>query len=185
MLDLSPDFDLNNATSKRRFNMKFRKSFVFILMILAAMPAILIAADQVSFDTAAVLSKPSVQAEDTFRAVITSDDQLIVKPGKVFSEGDDAPFIQLPYLVSSPKGITYPRWARRQGLQGEMVIAVEILSSGKVGRQSAIQSTGYSILDEAAMEAMKTWQFHPAMKDGKPVLTCIQIPVRFQLNSKS
>ena len=36
-------------------------------------------------------------------------------------------------------------------------------------------------LDEKAIEAVKTWRFEPAMKDGKPVSALIRLEVHFQL----
>jgi TonB family protein len=36
-------------------------------------------------------------------------------------------------------------------------------------------------LDEKAIEAVRTWKFEPAMKDGKPVAAEIAIEVAFHL----
>ena len=36
-------------------------------------------------------------------------------------------------------------------------------------------------LDEKAIEAVKTWRFEPAMKDGKPVAVAVNIEVNFHL----
>lgn len=114
-----------------------------------------------------------------FQAVITESGDLVLKPGPVFTEGGDYEGMQLPYLKSYSKMISYPRWALRQGWQGDFSIAVEILKNGKVGRYSVTHSTGHKVLDKAATEAVRTWRFHPAMKDGQAIVTCIQIPVRF------
>ncbi len=124
-------------------------------------------------------------SSDIFRAVVTGDGKLVLNPGPVFTEGGDYEGVEMPYLVSHSKSIKYPRWALRQGWQGEFSIAVEILTDGNVGRYKVMKSTGYEILDEAATDAVRTWKFHPAVKNGKPVLTCIQIPVRFQIDSKA
>ena len=124
-------------------------------------------------------------SNDTFRAVVTGDGKLILKPGPVFTEGGNTEGFEMPYLISHAKSIDYPRWALHQGWQGEFVIAIEILPAGNMGRSHVMKSTGYKILDEAAADAVQTWQFRPAMKNGKPVLTCIQIPVRFQIDTQA
>jgi TonB family protein len=36
-------------------------------------------------------------------------------------------------------------------------------------------------LDEKAIDAVKTWKFEPAMKDGKPVAVAISVEVEFRL----
>ncbi len=116
--------------------------------------------------------------------IVTGSDKLIAQPGAVFTRGGNYEGIDLPYLNSTPKPITYPRWAIRQGWEGRITIAVEVLKDGTVGRTQVMQSTGHLILDEAAVKAVKTWRFQPAMKNGQPIVECSQIPVTFKLSDK-
>ena len=118
---------------------------------------------------------------DSLSFTITSSGKLLTKPGPVFTEGGNYEGIVLPYLTSTPKPISYPRWAIRQGWEGKVSIALEILPNGKVGRTKVMQSTGYPLLDKTADKAVHGWNFHPAMKDGKAIVTCIQIPISFKL----
>ena len=113
--------------------------------------------------------------------VVTGDGRLVVKPGPVFTEGGHYEGMILPYLISNPKPIVYPRWAVRQGWQGKLSIALEILANGSVGRTKVMQSTGHRMLDQAGEQAVHGWKFSPAVKNGRPVVTCIQIPIIFQL----
>lgn len=164
--------------------MKLKKIFSLIAVLsFLAVPAY--AAESLPVDARITAPETVSASADVFRAVVTGDGRLIVKPGKVFSEGDDTASMEMPYLLSNPKPIDYPRWAIRQGWQGDMTAAVEILPTGKVGRSMVMQSTGHSVLDEAAIKALSQWIFKPAMKEGKPVLTCIQVPIRFQIDSKN
>jgi protein TonB len=43
------------------------------------------------------------------------------------------------------------------------------------------RSSGYEILDKAAMEAVERWKFKPAMADGFPVEGEVEVPIRFKL----
>ena len=103
------------------------------------------------------------------------------KAGKVFTSGYHPSDFTLPVLGGDPVPIHYPRWAVREGWQGTFVIAVEVLKSGKVGRWRVMRSTGYKLLDETAANAIRHWYFYPGTERGQPVVMCIQIPVRFEL----
>lgn len=128
---------------------------------------------------------PSTEAaQEMMPLLVTGQDELILKPGTVFSEGGRREGMELPYLISNPAPIQYPRWALRQGWQGDFSIAIEITKDGNVGRYKVMKSTGHSVLDEAATKAVQSWKFHPAMKNGGAIVTCIQIPVRFQINEE-
>ena len=45
------------------------------------------------------------------------------------------------------------------------------------------KTSGYSILDEAALSAVKGWQFGPAMDGNFPVERVVRMPVRFDLRA--
>ena len=115
--------------------------------------------------------------------VVTSDGKLITKPGASFSKGNYKG-VRLPYLVSTPKPISYPRWAVQENWEGNFVVAVEILTDGSVGRSMVMKSTGHSNLDETVTQIVKTWKFHPAMKGDEPVVECVQVPIAFRLRSE-
>jgi TonB family protein len=57
---------------------------------------------------------------------------------------------------------------------------VVIGPDGRVRDLRVARSLGRG-LDEKAMEAVKTWKFEPAMKDGKPVAVQVNIEITFQL----
>ena len=101
--------------------------------------------------------------------------------GRLFTTGYHPSNFSLPVLKENPIPIRYPRWAVQEGWQGTLVIAIEVLKSGEVGRWKVMQSTGYSLLDQAATGAIRKWHFHPAMENGKSIVSCIQIPIDFQL----
>lgn len=102
------------------------------------------------------------------------------RPGKLFTS-EEAPDFVLPMLKEKPTPIRYPRWAVREGWKGTLIVAVEIFITGDVGRWKVMQSTGYPLLDGAATQAVRGWHFHPATKQGKRVVSCIQIPIDFVL----
>lgn len=76
----------------------------------------------------------------------------------------------------------YPVSSRLRGHEGVVLISAEILSEGRVGNAKIKSSSGYGILDQSALEAVRAWKFDPARKMGKPVPVRVDIPVRFVLN---
>jgi TonB family protein len=77
----------------------------------------------------------------------------------------------------------YPMLARRKGYEGTIILRVFVLESGGVGKVELEKSSGYEILDESALKAVKEWVFTPGKKDGEPVPSWVTVPIKFQLNS--
>ncbi len=153
--------------------------WIFIFLMISSRA--LWAAESLPLENIAVSKPQQNSASIPFSVTIGENEKLKIKPGHVFTEGGDYRATALPYLISSPKPIAYPRWAIRQGWEGELVIAVEVLKDGSVGRCKVMKSTGHRVLDKVATDAVRSWKFQPAVKDGKLVVTCIEIPVTFEL----
>ena len=82
--------------------------------------------------------------------------------------------------LNNPKP-NYPAFARRRGLQGVVVLAVEVDSSGLPLAVSVKRGSGYKILDRSALLTVQQWRFIPAQRGGTPVRATVNIPIRFQL----
>ena len=76
----------------------------------------------------------------------------------------------------------YPIPARRRGYAGVVLLAVEVLADGRVGRLEMKKTSGYELLDKSAQETVKGWKFSPGKKMGTPVTMWVEVPVRFELN---
>ncbi|TAL09623.1 MAG: energy transducer TonB [Nitrospirae bacterium] len=77
----------------------------------------------------------------------------------------------------------YPRTAREAGWEGTVVLQVMVLPDGTAGSVTVHKTSGHSILDEAALAAVKGWQFIPAMDGNFPVQSVVRMPVRFDLRA--
>ena len=75
----------------------------------------------------------------------------------------------------------YPRMATRRGLEGTVMLVLHINTAGKVERVVIDRSSGYSILDRAAVKAASQWRFVPAIRAGEVAAAQANIPVRFSL----
>jgi TonB family protein len=85
-----------------------------------------------------------------------------------------------PRYVENPKPV-YPLEAREKGYQGEVLLRVEVLSNGQVGQVEVKRSSGYEVLDESALTAVKQWKFIPARRGEVPIPVWVNIPIKFQL----
>lgn len=86
----------------------------------------------------------------------------------------------VPIKQVQPK---YTDFARRTGIEGQVWLEVEVLKNGKVGAVEVKKSllSGPGGLDEAAIKAVKQWEYSPAKSGGKPVACWITFPITFEL----
>lgn len=96
---------------------------------------------------------------------------------------DTEPDYKASYLNNSPPA--YPMVARRNGLQGRVVLNVEVLADGICGQINIHTSSGYAMLDNAALQTVKTWRFMPARRAGRAVDKWFMIPIQFSLKDNA
>ncbi|HTR02180.1 MAG TPA: energy transducer TonB [Thermoanaerobaculia bacterium] len=77
----------------------------------------------------------------------------------------------------------YPDNLLKTQKQGNVIIVGRIDASGHL-QDLHVLSTQHRDFSAAALDAVKQWQFRPAMKDGKPVEVFANIVVRFRLQSE-
>ncbi len=77
--------------------------------------------------------------------------------------------------------LIYPEEARRRGWQGVVHLRLYISAAGRVTRAEVIRSSGYAVLDDAAVRSVLKWEGQPAYRSGQPVSTVEVLPVRFRL----
>ncbi len=96
--------------------------------------------------------------------------------GGVFRVGGG---VSAPRVIYQPDP-EYSEEARKAKYQGTCVLWLVVGPDGRPRDLRVARSLGLG-LDEKAIEAVKTWKFEPAMKDGKPVAVQINVEVSFRL----
>jgi protein TonB len=86
------------------------------------------------------------------------------------------------YLHNPPP--SYPWQARRMGIEGRVVLQVEILQNGNAGRIEIRRSSGHELLDQAAIKAVGGWRFEPARVAGTPITAWAEVPISFRLTDR-
>jgi periplasmic protein TonB len=75
----------------------------------------------------------------------------------------------------------YPESARRQGVEGTVLLKVRVTEQGRVEAVQLERSTGHPDLDQAAIEAVRRWRFEPAHRGSQAMAVWALIPVAFKL----
>ena len=97
---------------------------------------------------------------------------------------DTAPvevFSRQPAFRLPPQQPRYPAQARRRNQQGVVLLEVRLDEHGKQREISLLRSSGFPSLDQAALEAVAQWRFHPETLNGQGVPSRVQIPIEFAL----
>jgi protein TonB len=81
--------------------------------------------------------------------------------------------------LSNPKP-KYPAAAHRLKLKGTTLLRVLVGPDGRPQRVSVETSSGFRVLDEAALEAVRHWSFVPARQGDKPIAAEVNVPMHFQ-----
>lgn len=117
------------------------------------------------------------------------------KADKAPSNSDNAPqtvvnsgvssepiLVTKPAFLSKPVQPRYPRIARKRGIEGVATYEIWLDEKGQQVKQVLISSSGATILDKSALDAIKQWQFSTHTVNGVAMAHRIQIPVRFKLD---
>ena len=83
------------------------------------------------------------------------------------------------YLENEPP--EYPLVARKKRYQGTVELEVLVRVDGSVGDARVFKTSGYPVLDKAALRAVVLWRFEPGTQDARPVAMWVNCPVRFEL----
>lgn len=71
----------------------------------------------------------------------------------------------------------YPSEAQMLGQHGEVVVVIHVAENGLANGADVLQSSGFAVLDQAALTAVRKWHFRPAMREGRSIP--FDMPFRF------
>ncbi len=89
----------------------------------------------------------------------------------------DAAYLKNPAPV-------YPASSRRQHEQGTVLLKVRVSPQGTALEVHVDHTSGSAALDEAAINAVRSWRFVPAQRGTTPVEAWVLIPVEFALHRR-
>lgn len=96
-------------------------------------------------------------------------------PAVVLPVGGD---VKPARLLSSPQP-SYPSLAKAQHVGGDVKIDALIDTTGRVTTMKIV--SGPTLLQQAAMDALRNWKYQPATLDSKPVPMHLTVTIQFRL----
>jgi protein TonB len=87
----------------------------------------------------------------------------------------------VPPQIRERPALLLPAEATQAGLSGNVLLLVEVLEDGRVGKIIINRSSGSKLLDESARENLSRWRFEPARQPqgNKPVRAMTSVWVRY------
>ncbi|MFN7835596.1 MAG: TonB family protein [Burkholderiaceae bacterium] len=156
--------------------------------------------------------EPLKPLPQTARSVVRRPDPVAAQPVLAASPSaatDPAPFVASPQLSTSPKAVevaalpvppapvtsarfdadylqnpapAYPAMSRKLHEEGKVLLQVKVTAAGLAEHVQIKQGSGYSRLDEAALNTVRQWRFVPARRGEEPVASSVVVPLVFRLD---
>jgi TonB family protein len=130
--------------------------------------------------------------QEKVQMTITGTDEQFRKPAEPFREapasqaaedqgalraGRNGVTIPIGYYAPTPE---YTDFARTTKIQGAIVLMATVSEAGGAENLKIVKGLPYG-LNQASLDAVRKWKFHPATLDGKPVPVQVPIEVTFRL----
>lgn len=88
----------------------------------------------------------------------------------------------MAYVVGPQAPCAYPPDARKRRMEGVTTLRATITAEGAATGISVIQSSGWPMLDDAAVQCFGTWHFAPATRNGVPMTFAMKYSVQWKLS---
>ena len=83
--------------------------------------------------------------------------------------------------ATQPRPQEYPDSAQANGEEGTVLVRVYVRPNGRASRVRVDRSSGFTDLDNAAVESVLNWRFIPAMRNGDTVSDWAAVKIVYQL----
>jgi TonB family protein len=129
---------------------------------------------------------PVVTAERNQEYVCTDDGSLlrIVDPVDETETVFSSKQVDTRVVIKAQPRPSYTREARRNSVEGNVILKLVLSGTGKVGRIRVVRGLPFGLTENAIKVACKL-EFKPAVKDGKPVSQWLQVEYAFRLAESS
>lgn len=102
--------------------------------------------------------------------------------GREGSSYHDLPLNLSPSFRERPQPPVYPRRSVELGQEGTVLVRALIDTDGAPAELEIWKTSGFAMLDNAALTAVRRWRFQPARSGARIIRSWVQVPVHFKLN---
>ena len=89
-----------------------------------------------------------------------------------------------PMQLVSGTGAVYPPLAKAERIEGAVVVRYGVSVDGRVINARIESAEPAGVFEDAALAAVRSWRYNPALKDGEPVaVDNVLSTVRFELSA--
>ncbi|MBC7983646.1 MAG: energy transducer TonB [Candidatus Obscuribacterales bacterium] len=120
---------------------------------------------------------PIISIEPDVAVSVTTETSITTEPQ---SQNTGAPSFADLRLVHKTDPL-YPPASRRFDEEGMVLVKLTVAANGRVIDAAVQTSSGYPRLDQAALEAVRTWRFASAGGSDRAI---VSVPVKFELNRR-
>ncbi|MCJ7579853.1 MAG: M56 family metallopeptidase [Candidatus Aminicenantes bacterium] len=160
---------VNHILSKERnMETRLKKSTIGTLVLLSCALLVFIASYRMTFAT---------EVDEDPRANLVEQEKQTEKEQAVRARGDIKP----PKLIKSVKP-DYPEEAKKEGIEGAVILEATTDQDGVVQKVEILRSI--PALDQAAIDALKQWEFEPMLINGEPKGVIFTVTCRFSLEDE-
>jgi len=89
--------------------------------------------------------------------------------------------VQAARLLVQPRA-EYPAELQQQGITGTVMLKAVVGKDGRLLNPQVVNTEIHPALAQAALEAVRKWQYQPTLLNGQPVETLTSIDIRFELD---
>lgn len=136
--------------------------------------------EEKSIETPPQVEESSIVPEDVNYTESAVDEAVYTQPLGIEEAVSEVITEAEPLYKINPEP-PYPKMARKRGYQGTVLLSVLVNKEGRVDNLWLFESSGYNILDNAALEAVKEWLFEPGKQGDTAVDMWVEVPVRFEI----
>lgn len=113
--------------------------------------------------------------------VFEGDPEPAASDGQPNTSGGDPGVFAGPVPAPGNRPPVYPPEARRRRQSGTVLVHLLIEADGRVSKATITSSSGFPLLDRAALKAVTSWRFSPATSGGIAIRCEADLPVEFVL----